>query len=1097
MAVLTGSPGDKRPEQSPSAIKIESGLTVPSMGAGAGLGQQSGTGVKGNSHTHRRTHSHSHSLGPLGHSPSTRNTFNTSGYSAMSVSPTQSSTQTQSHSKHSINIPTRPLTPSPPPLVAFIFKNPSHVDTFGLRSIAWLLFLLILPPISPSSSVPDLDLWLASLLSLRSRYATLKQSLSKLPSSSSPASFPSDPSPTASAVPDPLSLSPSSPWIQYFADETLRGTISVDVARTFPDLSFFHPPSTADSTTDTPSTTSPPQSPPGGPEPRLDWAAICNSVLFVHARLNPSVSYRQGMHELAAVVLFALARERGYDDEARLVPGFAASPASFSDSSTVSRTLSSNKRSKASPSRSWTKPLTLSRNSPKSSPPGSPTSPTSPPSPKSPTSPVAPATLALDKHHFLSTLCSSSPADLEADIYVIFASIMSRLSPLYEHEDPGPVALSSSTSTSPTGQASQARSLARKPPLVWVCKGVQEEMLRWEEPEMEAKMKEAGVEGQVWGIRFLRLLFSREFPLPQLLDLWDALLASDPGFRLPISALDPPLWSAEDNTGEMETKLVKDKDAWTGWNVADAGMVEWTAVAVASEAREKVLAPDSPHAALTALLRFVDPAPHLSPGRLASLAWGMRSRYEAGDRGDPRRGKNWERSGSVTGLVRASTEDEMEGEGWTDLGDGRTMALAGKVPGAWVSGNKATKALGSAGSNSENPPARSQNIPTTPPVSTFQMGIPLPLPTSLADVQSAIAGAVQGLGLGRLGVEPKARHPAPYEHRGWDKMQATGGSGVKPWIGVGAGPTMGTGARSNAVDVESARQDGSNEEKHTSGQGLYVAMAGRMVGPAMEDAQANSSISSSPSNRVAAVLEDVDSVLTSILGLAPMGKISVEQWKRAWEEATVRLKEAQRLLVEAKRAAAVAGDGRAENLGVGTQGAPDKINNGSSHGVETAVVRMVDIEDVLKEDEDQVDIGDRSTQPVDAVFEATDSGVSPHSPLHRVPIEPMQRDFSHPIRRETSSTPAPLGELMSDARSALAKLPRFVGNVAERARLAVEGVTDDGTGSVGERGKGDSAFASTGSNLGGKFVMKKSGTLTGTVDGVRIADPLGAFGGDE
>lgn len=78
---------------------------------------------------------------------------------------------------------------------------------------------------------------------------------------------------------NPLSLERDSPWNQYFADESIKDLIDKDVKRTFPEIEYFCNEKTRD---------------------------VLRNVLFIYAKQNPELSYRQGMHEVLAPIVFAL-----------------------------------------------------------------------------------------------------------------------------------------------------------------------------------------------------------------------------------------------------------------------------------------------------------------------------------------------------------------------------------------------------------------------------------------------------------------------------------------------------------------------------------------------------------------------------------------------------------------------------------------------------------------------------------------------------------------------------------------------------------------------------------------------------------------------
>ncbi|KAK9384369.1 rab-GTPase-TBC domain-containing protein [Lipomyces mesembrius] len=65
------------------------------------------------------------------------------------------------------------------------------------------------------------------------------------------------------------------------------------------------------------------------------------------------------------------------------------------------------------------------------------------------------------------------------------------------------------------------------PPIVVKARKIQEHYLRNIDPELERHLRVLGVEPQLWGIRWIRLLFGREFKFSRLLNVWDCLFAAD------------------------------------------------------------------------------------------------------------------------------------------------------------------------------------------------------------------------------------------------------------------------------------------------------------------------------------------------------------------------------------------------------------------------------------------------------------------------------------------------------------------------------------------------------------------------------------------
>lgn len=73
-----------------------------------------------------------------------------------------------------------------------------------------------------------------------------------------------------------------SPWSQFFRDSELLDTIKLDLSRTYSDSTFFQSEATQ---------------------------KMMLHILFVWSKLNAETSYRQGMNELLAPLMFVLASD--------------------------------------------------------------------------------------------------------------------------------------------------------------------------------------------------------------------------------------------------------------------------------------------------------------------------------------------------------------------------------------------------------------------------------------------------------------------------------------------------------------------------------------------------------------------------------------------------------------------------------------------------------------------------------------------------------------------------------------------------------------------------------------------------------------------
>jgi hypothetical protein len=84
---------------------------------------------------------------------------------------------------------------------------------------------------------------------------------------------------------DPLSMNENSAWSKFHEEEELRKEIKKDLERLYPtgcDEFFIQP----------------------------EINAVMMNILFVWSRMHEDTSYRQGMHELLAPIIFLLDREK-------------------------------------------------------------------------------------------------------------------------------------------------------------------------------------------------------------------------------------------------------------------------------------------------------------------------------------------------------------------------------------------------------------------------------------------------------------------------------------------------------------------------------------------------------------------------------------------------------------------------------------------------------------------------------------------------------------------------------------------------------------------------------------------------------------------
>ncbi|KAI9862684.1 MAG: hypothetical protein M1813_004180 [Trichoglossum hirsutum] len=279
----------------------------------------------------------------------------------------------------------------------------------GLRSVCWKSFLLFANFDTPT--------WLKTLEDSRTAYSSLREHfLRNL----------EHPEELDSSV-DPLTEDVTSPWNILRQDEALRAEIFQDVERCMPDNLYFRQPSTQKMLLD---------------------------VLFVFCKLNGDVSYRQGMHELLAPILWVVERD-------------AITPESVDDSR---HTAESEELLKE----------------------------------------------VLDARF------------IEHDSFTLFSLVMQTAKSFYELDNQGQPQPTASSTSSETGTSSPKKSS----PIVERSKHIHENCLAKVDPGLADRLRELDVLPQVFLIRWIRLLFGREFPFDELLALWDSLFAEDPALEL-------------------------------------------------------------------------------------------------------------------------------------------------------------------------------------------------------------------------------------------------------------------------------------------------------------------------------------------------------------------------------------------------------------------------------------------------------------------------------------------------------------------------------------------------------------------------------------
>ncbi|KAK7206535.1 rab-GTPase-TBC domain-containing protein [Myxozyma melibiosi] len=279
----------------------------------------------------------------------------------------------------------------------------SSICEDSLRSVCWKLFMLM-PDLQP-------DTWGTILQTEREKYTALKRKylalhLKRAQETAGSAVEEEEEVEDINVV-NPLSVDESNPWKTFWKDEDLRKEILQDIERTFPDFDYFRDPKVQNTMLD---------------------------ILFVYTKMNPVVSYQQGMHELLAPIFYVMSLD-ALD---------------------------------------------------------------------------TPAETPSEEDKLMYDTLSSSY--IEHDSFTLFNLIMQNAWEWY-------AAVGKTKGVTENGR--------QIPPIVTKARKIQEQFLRKIDPELERHLRNLDIEPQMWGIRWIRLLFGREFGFVQMLGLWDCLFAAD------------------------------------------------------------------------------------------------------------------------------------------------------------------------------------------------------------------------------------------------------------------------------------------------------------------------------------------------------------------------------------------------------------------------------------------------------------------------------------------------------------------------------------------------------------------------------------------
>ncbi|KAF9910215.1 TBC1 domain, member 5 [Linnemannia zychae] len=302
-------------------------------------------------------------------------------------------------------------------LKARALSQHSNLGIDGIRSVCWKVYLGCIPTL-------EISTWPFAMTTERERYVELRQKYIR--------AIGSDDGPEPDLeLNNPLSLAEDSPWQQFFVDSELKKIIKQDVERTFPDNDYFRSEKVQDQ---------------------------LNDILFIYCKINHDVSYRQGMHELLAHILWVVSSE-SLDTQSN-------TGASSDTTLDVMRSV-------------------------------------------------------LDAKF------------IEHDTFALFSSLMSRAKPWYEFSDEGfaskrPRPANNAHSAQPFGKSDTPEPPPGKqtPVIEWSMKIFQ--YLEKVDNELYLHLKSLEIQPQLFGM----LLFGREFPMEDVLNIWDGIFAKDPSLNI-------------------------------------------------------------------------------------------------------------------------------------------------------------------------------------------------------------------------------------------------------------------------------------------------------------------------------------------------------------------------------------------------------------------------------------------------------------------------------------------------------------------------------------------------------------------------------------
>ncbi|KYR02956.1 RabGAP/TBC domain-containing protein [Tieghemostelium lacteum] len=271
---------------------------------------------------------------------------------------------------------------------------------------------------------------------------------------------------------DPLSQNDNSPWKVFFQNQQTQKLIEIDLERTYPDHEFFQ-----------------------NQDNRLKMLRI----LFVYSKTNGIISYRQGMHELLAPIVYLYDREyKKYDVIRDSVVGSADGLPQNSkhlidqiyDHNYIEHDIYACFSTLMKYTADWYSPAGYASNSSTPSTGSSSTAST----------PINTSSTPLGG----GLVPSASSGNLSGSFGSVSSPLLIHAQPFEPKEKP---------------DESKHNEAVQK------CKYIHSVLLKQKDFELYKHLESLQIEPQIYLLRWIRLIFGREFHLEDLMNIWDCVFA--------------------------------------------------------------------------------------------------------------------------------------------------------------------------------------------------------------------------------------------------------------------------------------------------------------------------------------------------------------------------------------------------------------------------------------------------------------------------------------------------------------------------------------------------------------------------------------------